>query len=316
MKIQRRNRVAALAAVLGLGLAFVAGAQGVLKFNLSPEQNRIRADKNAKAIALLPKGVLAQPGKLTVGIYASNGGLPLSGFATDDKTVIGNEADIAQLIADSLGLELVFVPTAWEDWPLGLSSGKLDAFISNLTVTEERKELFDFATYRQDVLGFYVKSDSPIKAIKEPKDVAGLRIIVGSGTNQEKILLAWDETNKKNGLKAVDFQYIDDAAATNLAIQSGRADATFGPNASAAYTAATNGQTKLVGIVNGGWPLTANIAVGTKKGNGLAAAYAEALNGIIANGKYAQVLARWGLTAEKVDKSLVNPPGLPKPKKQ
>ena len=117
MKIQRRNAVAALAAALSLGLALGAGAQGVLKFNLSPDQNRIRADKNAKAIALLPKGVLAQPGKLTVGIYASNGGLPLSGFATDDKTVIGNEADIAQLVADSLGLELVFVPTAWADWP-------------------------------------------------------------------------------------------------------------------------------------------------------------------------------------------------------
>jgi len=112
----------------------------------------------------------------------------------------------------------------------------------------------------------------------------------------------------------VDYQYIDDAAAQDLAIQSGRADATFGPNASAAYKAATNGQTKLVGIVNGGWPLTANIAVGTKKDNGLAAAYAEALNGVIANGKYAQVLARWGLSAEKVDKSLVNPPGLPKPR--
>ena len=182
--------------------------------------------------------------------------------------------------------------------------------------TEARKELFDFATYRQDVLGFYVKSDNPIKAIKEPKDVAGLKIIVGSGTNQEKILEAWDQENKSKGLKAVDFQYIDDDAASDLAIQSGRADVTFGPNATAAYKAATNGQTKLVGIVNGGWPLSANIAVGTKKGNGLVKAYAEVLNGIIANGKYAQVLARWGLTAEKVDKSLVNPPGLPKPKKQ
>ena len=313
----RITRATALAAVLGLGLAIGAGAQGVIKFNLSPEQNRIRAEKNPKAIALLGKAPkLAQGGKLTVAVNATGGAaLPLSGLATDDRTIIGNEPDIAQLVADSFGLELVLVPVAWEDWPLGLRSGKYDAFISNVTVTEERKELFDFATYRQDVLGFYVKSDSSVKAIKEPKDVAGLKIIVGSGTNQEKILIAWDEENKKKGLKAVDFLYFDNESASDLAIQSGRADATFGPNATAAYKAATNGQTKLAGIVNGGWPLTANIAVGTNKGNGLAAAYAEALNGVIANGKYGQVLARWGLAAEKVDKSLVNPPGLPKPKK-
>jgi len=311
---KRRIASAVFAAFLGLGLVAGAGAQqGVIKFNLSPDQNRIRADKNPKASALLPKNGLATPGKLTVGTNPYV--LPLGANATDDKTIIGNEPDIAQLIADSLGLELNLVPTAWEDWPLGLSSGKFDAVISNVTVTEERKELFDFATYRQDVLGFYVKSDNKITSIKEAKDVAGLKIIVGSGTNQEKILVAWDQENKKKGLKPVDFQYYDDDAAGDLAIQSGRADATFAPNATSAYKAATNGQTKLVGIVNGGWPLTANIAVATKKGNGLAAAYAEALNGLIKSGKYDQVLARWGLTAERVDKSLLNPPGLPKPKK-
>ncbi len=310
--------VALAAVIVGLGLGTSAAAQsaaGTIKFNLSPVQNRIRAEKNAKAISLLPKGYeFVQPGKLTVA-RSTSAILPLSSLATDDKTIIGNEPDIAQLVADSLGLELALVTVAWEDWPLGLRSGRLDAFISNVTVTEERKELFDFATYRQDVLGFYVKSDSPIKSIKEPKEAAGLRIVVQSGTNQEKILVAWDEENKKKGLKPVDFQYYDDNAAIDLAVQSGRVDATFGPNATAAYKAASNGQTRLAGIVNGGWPLTANIAVATRKGNGLVAAYAEALNGVISNGKYDKVLARWGLTAERVDKSLINPPGLPKPKK-
>lgn len=309
--------IAAAAAIITIAAPALSAqaATGIIKFDLSPDQkSRVRADKNPKAIALLPKNGLATPGKLTVGVSLYV--LPLEGYATDDKTPIGSDPDIAQLIADSLGLELVIVPTVWEDWPLGLSSHKLDAVISNITVTEERKELFDFATYRQDVLGFYVKSDSAIKAIKEAKDVAGLKIIVGSGTNQESILIAWDNENKKKGLKPVDFLYYDDDSARALAIQSGRADATFGPNATSAFQAASNGQTKLVGIVNGGWPLSADIAVATKKGNGLVAAYAEALNGLIKSGKYAQVLSRWGITAEKVDKSLINPPGLPKPKKQ
>ncbi|WP_164708774.1 transporter substrate-binding domain-containing protein, partial [Pseudomonas viridiflava] len=106
----------------------------------------------------------------------------------------------------------------WEDWPLGVSSGKYDAVISNVTVTEARKKRFDFATYRQDVLGFYVKSTSPITEIKEAKDIAGLKIIVGSGTNQEKVLLAWNEANEKAGIAPAILQYFDDKAAAQLAV--------------------------------------------------------------------------------------------------
>lgn len=83
---------------------------------------------------------------------------PLTVFADDNKTLLGSEADIARLVAESLGLEVNVVPTSWEDWPLGVTSGKYDAAISNITVTKERKEKFDFATYRKDSLGFYVKA--------------------------------------------------------------------------------------------------------------------------------------------------------------
>ncbi|TPW36990.1 transporter substrate-binding domain-containing protein, partial [Serratia sp. SRS-8-S-2018] len=67
----------------------------------------------------------------------------------------------------------------------GVASGKYDAAVYNITVTNERKTKFDFATYRQDTLGFYVKSDSKITQIKTAPDIAGKKIIVDSGTNQE-----------------------------------------------------------------------------------------------------------------------------------
>jgi polar amino acid transport system substrate-binding protein len=233
-------------------------------------------------------------------------------LATDTKTVVGNEPDIAQLVADSLGLKLELVSVAWPDWPLGLASGRFDAVISNVTVTEARKEKFDFSTYRQDVLGYYVKSDSPIKSITEPKDIAGLKVIVDSGTSQEHILLDWVKRNKEAGLAPTDVQYYDDTAVRELAIQSGRADAYLAPNAFEAFKAAQTGKTRLVGIINGGWPQSAEIAVTTRKGSGLAEAITIALNAQIKNGNYAKVLERWGLTSEGVQTSRTNPPGLPK----
>jgi polar amino acid transport system substrate-binding protein len=56
--------------------------------------------------------------------------------------------------------------------------------------------------------------------------------------------------------------------------------------------------------------------VTTKKDNGLVKALADALNAAIADGSYAKVPRKWGLSAEAVPKSLVNPPGLPKDKQK
>ena len=191
-----------------------------------------------------------------------------------------------------------------------MASGKYDAAVYNITVTNERKTKFDFATYRQDTLGFYVKSDSKITQINTAPDIAGKKIIVDSGTNQEAVLLAWDKENRAKGLAPLQPVYVTDKAASTLAIQSGRADATFGPNVSGAYQARLTGKTRLVGIVPGGWPKTANIAVTLKKGNGLVDAVQASLNGAIANGSYLQVLDRWAESDEKIAHSEINPPGL------
>ncbi|HWJ75171.1 MAG TPA: ABC transporter substrate-binding protein [Kaistia sp.] len=295
------------ASLLSASAAFAADA-----FDLTPQQaGRVRAESDPAAIALIaPSFKLVKDGTLTIALTVGNP--PLSTYASDSLTPVGSEEDTAQLIADALGLKLELVPVAWADWPLGLQSGKFDAVISNVTVTEERKEKFDFSTYRQDVLGFYVPNDSKIKELKEPKDIAGLKVIVGAGTNQEKIVVEWDRKNQTAGLPAAEFQYYDDDGAAELALLSGRADVQFDPNSTLSYRAAVSGKTRLVGIINGGWPLTAEIAVTTRKGSGIADAITKAINDLIANGKYIATLKRWHLDAEAITQSRTNPPGLPK----
>ncbi|MGF9564838.1 ABC transporter substrate-binding protein [Neorhizobium sp. JUb45] len=306
-----------------IGRAIVAGlltlpllAHGALAagdiFDLSPTQaGRVRAEKDPAAIAAIAADFkFVNPGRLTVAV--SPGGPPLATYATDAKTVVGADPDYALAIADSLGLELELLPVAWADWPLGLASGKYDAVISNVGVTELRKEKFDFSTYRQGLHGFFVKADSAIKEINEPKDAAGLRITVGASTNQERILLKWSEEDVAAGLKPIELQYHDDEAARVIALQAGRVDVIVQPHAQLVYIAARDKSIKRVGTLSAGWPERSDVAIATRKGSGLADALTLATNNLIRNGVYAKILDRWQLAEEALPESRTNPPGLPK----
>ncbi len=293
-------------------LAEAAPQAAGLTVSTSPEQDRIRTTRSAEAVALLPAD-WARKDEIVVAVSA--GAAPPLGFlADDDETPIGNETDIAQLVADALGKDLRLEVRAWADWPLALQSGAVDAVVSNVTVTEERKETIDFSTYRDDELGWLVRTGSPITSITTREDIAGKVVAVGSGTNQEKIVLEWDRLNQADGLEPIGGpEYYEQFSDALLAVQSGRIDTYIGPNASLAYQAAVSpDDLAVVGTLNGGWPATAQIAVATRKGAGAAEAVTAAINHAIADGSYGEVLARWGLTSEAVDESLTNPPGLPR----
>jgi polar amino acid transport system substrate-binding protein len=306
------GRLASLVARYASALVLLAAAASAAEFDFSPSQpGRPHAKPDAQAIAALPGDAkFVRDGVLTVAIVPF--APPIATYATDARTVVGADADIASLVAESLGRKLDLETIAWADWPLGLISGKYDAVISNVGVTEARKEKFDFSTYRLGLHGFYVRNDSPVVAIREPKDAAGLRIITGSGTNQEKILLEWNKRNLAEGLKPIELEYYDDQAANELALLAGRADAIFNPNGPLAYEAAKTGKIRSVGTVNAGWPLKSDVGITTRKGSGLAPALTVALNDLIASGQYSTALARWSLSEEALRKSETNPPGLPK----
>ncbi|MCX5210815.1 ABC transporter substrate-binding protein [Kitasatospora sp. NBC_00240] len=278
--------------------------------NLTPEQNRVTTPKVDAVAALVPEEI-RKKGTLTV-VDSLGTVPPLDFYADDDRTVIGVEPDIAALVGNVLGLKVEFNPVSWENIFVGLDSGKYDVGISNITVTEARKEKYDFATYRLDILGFEAKKGGSWK-VAGPKDVAGHTIAVTSGTNQEKLLVSWNEENVKAGLKPVDIKYYQNSTDYYLALSSGRIDAYLGPNPSAAFHAVQTGETEVIGTYSGGGAeVLGKIAATTRKDNGLVKALNQALDEIIKNGSYGQVLKRWGLENEGVKASEINPPGLPK----
>ncbi|WP_405472422.1 ABC transporter substrate-binding protein [Streptomyces anulatus] len=320
----RRGTTLALALLTATGLLTACGAsdpstdlaapkgQKDTGVNIGPDQDRLRGKKAAAAAGLVPEAI-RERGTLRLGASAE-AVPPLGFYATDDRTRIGSEIDIATLVADTLGLKPEFEQVSWENLFVGLDSSKFDGVLSNVTVTEERKEKYDFATYRLDNIAFEAKKGSGWK-VREPADVAGKTISVSSGTNQEKILVEWSEKNVEAGREPVDIKYFQKDTDYYLALQSGRIDAHLGPSPVAAYHVASAGQSEIVGQLSGaGGGLQGKIAATTKKGSGLVEAYAAAIDHIVRDGSYGKVLERWGLSGEAVDKSEINPPGLPKAK--
>lgn len=255
-------------------------------------------------------------GTLVVGLgLLPSGSVPLGFTGSDQKTLTGSEPDIGRLIAAVLGLEPVLDNATWENLFVGIDSGKTDVGLSNITDTEKRKEKYDFASYRQDNLGFEVLKSSDWNFDGDYENLAGQTVAVGAGTNQEKILLEWQTKLKAEG-KTLDIKYFPEANSTYLALSSGEISAYFAPNPSIAYhvtqTASSPSATRAAGTFSGaGTTLQGLIAATTKKGNGLAEPLADAINYLIDNGQYAQWLKAWNLTNEAVPKSEVNPPGLP-----
>ncbi len=302
----------AFSAALLLFSASLSASAEKLTFDLTPEQKGlVRTTADPELIKRIPENLkLAQPGKFTVAAAPTNP--PVTAFATDSRTVIGFDPNLAQVVADKLGLELNLVTVAWADWPLGLTSGKYDAVISNVGVTEERKEKFDFSTYRKGLHGFFVRTDSKITAISEPKDIAGLRVVVDSGTAQERIMVEWNRLNQEAGLKPAELIFFDDEAAAELALKSGRVDVIVAPNARQIYEASIGAEKHGVGTLSAAWPLNSEVGITTRKDSGFGPLLTEVLEKLIQDGTYGKIASRWHLESEALEHSSFNPQGLPK----
>ena len=113
---------------------------------------------------------------LTVGTNAEFP--PYEYYEGDD--IVGIDAEIAQAIAEELGMELKIEDMAFDSIIPAITSGKADFGAAGMTVTEDRKENVDFTdTYATATQVIIVKEDSEIAG---PDDLEGKKIGVQLGT--------------------------------------------------------------------------------------------------------------------------------------
>jgi len=277
-----------------------AGGASAGGIDTSGTQELIRTTADEEVAALLPPEI-AESGVLRVGINGT-GSAPLSFLADDNETYIGSEIDIARIVADKFGLEFDLKLTTWENWPLKLEAGEFDVVHSNIGVNAERLEKFDFASYRAAYMSFLVKKGTDYW-LEDADSLSGKIIAVGAATNQERILTDWNAELEAAGKEPAELKHYSSDADTLLALGSGRVDGYISPYASLSFIAARRDDFELQGRINAGWPDETLVAATFARGSGLAEPYAAALDAVIADGTYAQVLERWQITDEALPES-------------
>lgn len=96
----------------------------------------------ALLIASLSASASAGPRSIKV---ATDATWPPMEMVNANKQIVGFDIDFLNAVAKEAGLKVTFKNTAWDGIFAGLESGKYDAIISSVTITEERKQKYDFS---------------------------------------------------------------------------------------------------------------------------------------------------------------------------
>ena len=98
----------------------------------------------------------------------------------EGSEIVGIDAEIAKLIADDIGRELIIEDMAFDSVIAAVQTGKADIAMAGLTITEDRKKNIDFSIpYTEAAQVIVVKNDSPVTS---PDDLSGKTIGVQIGT--------------------------------------------------------------------------------------------------------------------------------------
>jgi putative glutamine transport system substrate-binding protein len=185
-----------------------------------PFFGQISALTNSTSDAQLEAGVqeIVDRGVLRVGVKQD---LPNFGYR-DPKSnkYTGMEVEIAKKVAVELGVDIEFTPVTAQTRGALLDNGQLDMVIATFTITEERKELYNFTTpYYTDAVGFLVRKDSNIQSSWEALD--GLTIGVTQGSIQWGLL---EEIAAEKGIE-LNFRELGSNSEVVVALAAHRVDA-------------------------------------------------------------------------------------------
>lgn len=254
----------------------------------------IQADE--AAVALLPDDV-KESGVLIIGTDAE---YPPNEYKNSAGEPVGWGVDLAEAVAAKLGLETEWEILGFDSIIPRIQEGALNMGSSSFTDTVERQKSVDFVNFLDAGSQWAAAVDADV----DPDDACGLTIAVQATTVQDT-----DELPAKNqacldaGKPAIEVLRFDGQPEVTQAVIDGRADA-FSADSPVTGDAVKQleGQLQLVGDLFDAAPY----GFATQKDSDMTKAVQAALQSLMDDGTYLEILTSAGIESGALDSATIN----------
>ena len=143
------------------------------------------------------------------------------GFTEDDGTIAGFDIDLANAVAEKMGVTVEVKPIDWDAKSMELSTGKIDVIWNGFSISDERrKEVLFSNPYLSTKQSVIVKAGSDITT---KADLAGKKIALQDGSTSEDAVKADEATYALIGDENI--SRFKENSQVLMEVDAGRADA-------------------------------------------------------------------------------------------
>lgn len=177
--------IAAVAAALALAAFVLTGCGGSASSSASAAASGSAAGAEAGSGAGVFRTLdeIKDSGKIVIGVFSDKHPF---GYVDEGGEYAGYDVELANRLAQDLGVEVEYVSTEAANRVEYLETGKVDVVLANFTVTDERAQKVDFANpYMNVALGVVSHKDNVITDLSQVGDG---EVIVITGTTAETYL--------------------------------------------------------------------------------------------------------------------------------
>lgn len=226
-------------------------------------------------------GLLAriqEAGVITIG---TEGTYSPNSYHDESGKLVGFDVEVAEKIAEKLGVRAEFVESKWDSLFAGMDSGRIDIVVNEVEVSEERREKYDFSEP-------YTYIHGALLVAEDNDEIQGVEDLEGKRAAQN-LTSSWGQLAESYGAELVGVDSMNQSVELIL---TGRADVTL--NAETAFYDFMKNQpdqgVKIAGMTDS----TTSSVVPVRKGNeSLVNAINEALEEMKESGELAELSVKY-----------------------
>ncbi|MGK9165200.1 ABC transporter substrate-binding protein [Inquilinus limosus] len=260
----------------------------------------------AAVLAAMPAGAqdlparIKQAGKIVVGTNNNYPPIIFKDPATNELQ--GVDIDLAKAIAKQLGVEVEFQEIAFAQMLPSLQTGRIDMVMAGMSDTPARRDIADFVDYMKSGAQFYTIT-ALAGEIKSTDDLCGKTVGASRSTNWPQQIGEWSDANcVAKGKPAITVVGTEGSADARTQLKTQRLQAAAQGNETLPYFQTLEPNT-YVPIGEAFTESLVGIPV-LKSEPQLRDAVKAAVEKLQADGTYDQILAKYGLQANKLPVAL------------